>query len=80
MLTAECPSGIQLDLGWSWLRLVCRGAQFRAQFGYSEAMSGRFGKVLNDRKPLSGAGFVGAEDGNRTRTPLAGPRILRPQI
>lgn len=32
----------------------------------------------NARKPLSGTGFGGAEDGNRTRTTLAGPRILSP--
>ena len=33
---------------------------------------------LQPKQPISDAGFVGAEGGNRTRTPLARPRILSP--
>jgi hypothetical protein len=37
-------------------------------------------KQFDARKPFSSAGFVSAEGGNRTHTPLAEPRILRAQI
>jgi len=52
----------------------------RAQFGtqpyHFGRISGIFWKRWDDRKPFSDAGLESAGDGNRTHTPLAGPRIL----
>ena len=58
-------------LGLSW-------AQFWPQPGHYESILSRFPKDPTASKPLPDAGFVGAEGGNRTRTPLARPRILSP--
>jgi hypothetical protein len=72
---------ISLHFGSSWLeldRVSFSRAQFWAQQGHFEGIFGYCGRRLNARKPFSDADLDGTEGGNRTHTPLTGPRILSP--